>query len=516
MEKFVLIDGNSLLNRAFYATPVFTTKAGVPTNAVFGFVKLMLKIISDKKPSYFAVAFDLHAPTFRHKIYSDYKAGRKPMPDDLAQQMPIMKEVLKIMNIKILEKAGYEADDLLGTVAKKFDVQTYIYTGDRDAYQLVDKTTSVCFTRKGVSDILEFNESNFKDETGLVPSQIMDLKALMGDKSDNIPGVAGVGEKSAMGLLERFFDLDGVYAHLDEVTGALHTKLENGKEAAYFSKTLATIDTNAPIDIELADCVLKMPFPYALRQKFAELEFKSLQALENVFAQDEGNDTSTQDENEKKLEYTEEYPNDMSAVFTLLDEAKEDYIACDMAENEFRFALFDENTTTTTEYIFPVKMSLLDAGFFENELIPLYQRIYAGNRRVVTYNAKDVMHRLAAFDVAFSAPIEDVAILKCISDGLSNSDGLTFCLNQNAISDKNRAVGLLQLYRIYLASLNAEEKKLYREVELPLIPVLFDMEREGVCVNYAALMEFSSKYNAELDSLRADIYALAGEEFNFN
>ena len=516
MEKFVLIDGNSLLNRAFYATPVFTTKAGLPTNAVFGFVKLMLKIISDKKPSYFAVAFDLHAPTFRHKMYSDYKAGRKPMPDDLALQMPIMKEVLKIMNVKILEKAGYEADDLLGTVAKKFDVQTYIYTGDRDAYQLVDKTTSVCFTRKGVSDILELNESNFKDETGLVPSQIIDLKALMGDKSDNIPGIAGVGEKSAAGLLEKYFDLDGVYAHLNEVAGALHTKLENGKDAAYFSKNLATIDTNVPLDIELADCVLKMPFPYALRQKFAELEFKSLQALENVFAQDEGTDTSAKDQKDKNLEYTEEYPDDTSTVLSILDEAKEGYIACDMAENEFRFALFDENTTTTTEYIFPVKISLLDAGFFENDLIPLYKRIYEGNRRVVTYNAKDVMHRLATFDVAFSAPIEDVAILKCISDGLSNSDGLIFCLNQNAISDKNRAVGLLQLYRIYLASLNEEEKKLYYEVELPLIPVLFDMEREGVCVNYAALMEFSSKYNTELDCLRSDIYTLAGEEFNIN
>ena len=516
MEKFVVIDGNSLLNRAFYATPVFTTKAGLPTNAVFGFVKLMLKIISDKKPSYFAVAFDLHAPTFRHKLYSEYKAGRKPMPDELAQQMPIMKEVLKIMNVKILEKAGYEADDLLGTVAKKFDVQTYIYTGDRDAYQLVDKTTSVCFTRKGVSDILELNESNFKDETGLVPSQIIDLKALMGDKSDNIPGIAGVGEKSAAGLLERFFDLEGVYAHLDEVTGALHTKLEEGKDVAFFSKTLATIDTNVPLDLELADCVLKIPFPYALRQKFAELEFKSLQALENVFAQDGENDVPSKSDQTKGLEYTEVYPDDTSAIFAILDEAKEGYIACDMTENEFRFALFDEDTTKTTEYVFPVKTSLLDAGFFENELIPLYTRIFTGNRRVVTYNAKDVMHRLAAFDVPFNAPIEDVAILKCISDGLSNADGLTFCLNQNAISDKNRAVGLLQLYKIYLATLNEEEKKLYRDVELPLIPVLFDMEREGVSVDYAALMEFSSKFNAELDALRADIYALAGEEFNIN
>ena len=158
MEKLVLIDGNSLLNRAFYATPAFTTKDGTPTNGVFGFVKLLLKIISDKNPTYLAVAFDVHAPTFRHAMYADYKAGRKPMPDDLVVQFPILKEVLKLMNVKICEIAGYEADDVIGTLAKRFPVKTFIYTGDRDAYQLVDETTNVCFTRKGVSDILELSQ----------------------------------------------------------------------------------------------------------------------------------------------------------------------------------------------------------------------------------------------------------------------------------------------------------------------------------------------------------------------
>ena len=230
MEKLVLIDGNSLLNRAFYATPVFTTKDGLPTNGVFGFVKLMLKIISDKKPNYFAVAFDLHAPTFRHQMYDQYKAGRKSMPDDLAKQMPVLKDVLRVMGIKICELQGYEADDILGTLAKKFPVQTYIYTGDRDSYQLVDETTNVCFTRKGVSDILELTAKNFQDEIGLTPSQIIDLKALMGDKSDNIPGVAGVGEKSAMNLIKTYENIDGVYAHLEEIKGALHDKLEKDKD----------------------------------------------------------------------------------------------------------------------------------------------------------------------------------------------------------------------------------------------------------------------------------------------
>ena len=255
MEKLVLIDGNSLLNRAYYATPVFTSKSGLPTNGIFGFVKLLLKLISDKKPTYLAVAFDLHAPTFRHEMYADYKAGRKPMPEDLVVQVPILKEVLSLMKIKICELQGYEADDIIGTLAKRFAVQTYIYTGDRDSYQLVDDTTNVCYTRKGVSDILELSVENFKDEVGLTPVQIIDLKALMGDKSDNIPGVAGIGEKFAYHLLEEYQTLDGVYAHLDEIKGALNKKLSENKETAYFSQRLATIDTEVPIGVTLT-CLL--------------------------------------------------------------------------------------------------------------------------------------------------------------------------------------------------------------------------------------------------------------------
>lgn len=279
MDKFVLIDGNSLLNRAYYATPVFTAKNGLPTNGIFGFVKLLLKLISDKKPSYLAVAFDLHAPTFRHELYADYKAGRKPMPEDLVVQVPVLKEVLSLMRIKICEMQGYEADDIIGTLSKRFDVQTYIYTGDRDSYQLVDDTTSVCYTRKGVSDLLELSADNFRSEVGLEPAQIIDLKALMGDKSDNIPGVPGIGEKSAMQLLEQYENLDGIYAHLDEIKGSLNKKLTENRESAYFSRRLATIDTNVPIDVSLAECTLKTPFPHTVREKFAELDFRSMVSM---------------------------------------------------------------------------------------------------------------------------------------------------------------------------------------------------------------------------------------------
>lgn len=515
MEKLVLIDGNSLINRAFYATPVFTTKDGTPTNGVFGFVKLMLKIIADKKPTYFAVAFDLHAPTFRHNMYAEYKAGRKSMPEELAVQMPILKEVLKLMNIKTLEIAGYEADDLLGTMAKKFDVQTLIYTGDRDAYQLVDETTNVCYTRKGVSDILELSIDNFKNEINLVPSQIIDFKALMGDKSDNIPGVAGIGEKSALSLLEKYFDVDGVYAHLDEITGALHTKLENGREMAYFSKTLATIQTNAPLDIRIGDCLLKMPFSSKVKSKFADLEFKSLLAL-SIFEDKEHEEDERKNET---FEIEEIFPASITEILSALDEKEIETVACDITDKEIRFVVLDEEFKTkrkVVEYVLPIKKDLLDAGFFDVELQPVYTRLFGEKTRVIAYNVKDVMHATASVNAPFLSSYDDVSILKCLADGLGNSSGLTYCLNENGLEEKFRAFGVARLFEIYFSQLLEKEKRLYSTIELPLIKVLFEMEETGVCVDQETLYQTATKFNAELSNITKEIYALAGETFNVN
>ncbi len=519
MEKLVLIDGNSLLNRAFYATPVFTTKSGTPTNGVFGFVKLLLKIFTDKKPNYCAVAFDLHAPTFRHKLYGEYKAGRKPMPSDLAVQFPILKDVLRLMGISICELEGYEADDLLGTVAKRFaNVQTYIYTGDRDAYQLVDNATSVCFTRKGVSDILELTHKNFQDEVGLTPLQIIELKALMGDKSDNIPGVAGVGEKSAYSLLAQYGDLDGVYEHIEEISGALKTKLINGKENAYFSKKLATIDVNAPFDFSLADCVVRMPFPHALREKFAELEFKSLLSM-NIFNETNSREAETGERKIGRGKLVEVAPETVEEVLERLEEAWVDAIACDYTGSELRFSLLPKDWSSEQdleEYAFSIKQGLLDAGFYDYQLLPILRKIFSGEKKVTVYNAKDVMRLLAGLDLEFSANFDDVAILKCLADGLGNTDDLTFCLNQQSLPERNRAYGLAHLKELYFSALREEEKSLYEEVELPLVRVLFEMEKQGVCVNHEALMELSTRFNDELASLTKGIYELAGETFNIN
>ena len=510
MEKLVLIDGNSLLNRAFYATPVFTTKDGKPTNGVFGFIKLLLKIISDKAATHVAVAFDVHAPTFRHKMYDEYKAGRKPMPEDLAAQFPVLKEVLTLMNIRICEMAGHEADDIIGTLAKRFSLPTFIYTGDRDAYQLVDESTTVCYTKRGVSDLLELTHENFKDEIGLTPSQIIDLKALMGDKSDNIPGVAGIGEKTAYTLLETYGDLDGIYAHIDEIKGATQKKLIEGKEMAYFSKTLATIELDAPIPVELSECLLKMPFSHALKEKFAELEFKSLLS-KNIFSDETDTDSVPTEKVNTLKEVLLVTLESVEEALSIIDNDNSDIIACHLGDDGFQFYLNGD-----TEYFLPVKAGLLDVGFYDYQLIPLLQRIYSGKRRTISYNTKQVMRRLKELDIEYLAPFEDVSILKCLSDGLSNSDSLEFCLQYYGIPEKNKAYGLHYLYQTYSTSLRKEEKKLYADVELPLVRVLHEMETQGVSVNMKALDEFSVKFKAELSELVEKIYLLAGEQFNVN
>ena len=522
MEKLILIDGNSLLNRAFYATPAFTTKDGFPTNGIFGFIKLLLKIAADKKPEYMAVAFDLHAPTFRHKMYDAYKAGRKPMPEDLVKQIPVLKETLSLMNIKICELAGYEADDIIGTLAKRFPVQTYIYTGDRDSYQLVDETTSVCFTKKGVTDILELTCENFTDETGLTPSQIIDLKALMGDASDNIPGVAGVGEKSARTLIERYGSIDGVYENLEEIGGALHRKLVDGKESAYFSYKLATIDINAPIEVDLSDCVFRMSFSPSVRRKFVELDFRILSSMQ-IFKEENAEESeSKKAENSAEAHtVTKIQPTDLTETINRFDEytLASTEIACNWANDSFSFCIkakHADGKVEFTEYEFPIKENLLDVGYFLHSLKPIMDKLFAGKKRLIVYNYKDLRHRLSELETEFTAPYDDVALIKYIKEGLGVSETLDYVLDYHSIPTDKRAYGVYCLFDIYNKDLNTDELKLYNEVELPLSAILYDMEIAGVCVDETIIDEFSVKYNAELKELTAKIYSLAGEEFNIN
>ena len=245
MNKVVIIDGNSLVNRAYYALPPLATSKGKIYNAVFGFVNILTRLITEHNPTHLVVAFDAGKKNFRHELYKEYKGTRKGMPEELACQMQPLKDCLSAMNIKIVEQVGIEADDIIGTLSTRFSLPCVIVTGDRDCLQLINNKTEVWLTKHGISDIVSMNERQLKEEMNLTPSQIIDLKGLMGDASDNIPGVAGVGEKTALNLLEQYKSVEGVYENIDHITGKLHDKLMQNKETAFLSKKLATIILDA-------------------------------------------------------------------------------------------------------------------------------------------------------------------------------------------------------------------------------------------------------------------------------
>jgi len=280
MKKLVLIDGNAIFHRAYHSLPPFTTTNGEVTNAIYGFLRMLFDIYKKEKPEYLGIAWDRKAPTYRHTEFKEYKATRKPPPDDLYPQLPRLKEVLKTFNIPMEELDGYEADDILGTLAFKAEsednVETIIVTGDKDAFQLVDDRTWVMIPVKGISEVIMYNAAAVKEKMGIAPDQIVDYKALCGDASDNIPGVPGIGPKAACDLLKQYKHLDNIYQHLDELTGARRKKIEDGKESAYMSQKIATIQKDAPIEFNL-DHYRTHRIDYEKAKKiFTELEFHSL------------------------------------------------------------------------------------------------------------------------------------------------------------------------------------------------------------------------------------------------
>ncbi|MBE6053131.1 MAG: DNA polymerase I, partial [Clostridium sartagoforme] len=281
MERLLILDSNSLLNRAFYAIPELTTSDGVHTNAVYGFVNMLFKMKAELKPDYIVAAFDKKAPTFRHKEYEDYKAGRKKMPPELAEQFPIIKELLDLLSINIYELDGFEADDIIGSLAKyaeKNNIEVFVVTGDKDALQLASDNINVVITKKGVTETAVYNKKSFIDEFGVTPTQFIDVKGLMGDKSDNIPGVPGVGEKTAYKLIQTYGSIEEVLNNIDNISGKkLKDNLETYREQAVFSKKLATIMTEVPIDFDLDD--IKSQEAYnkeGLKKMFFKLQMKTM------------------------------------------------------------------------------------------------------------------------------------------------------------------------------------------------------------------------------------------------
>lgn len=505
MDKLVLIDGNSLLNRAFYATPVFSTSSGQPTNAIFGFIKLALKIISDVKPEYFVVTFDLKAPTFRHKMYEGYKATRSPMPEELASQVKPLKSLLSAMNIAMCEQEGVEADDLIGTLSKKFEVHSYIYTGDRDSFQLVDEKTDVYYTKRGVSDLLKLSVENFESEIGLKPSAIVDLKALMGDKSDNIPGVAGIGETSARKLLGEFGTLNGVYENIDGISSpSLRKKLEEGRESAYMSYSLATIKRDCNVELKLENCKTPATFSAEVKELFKTFEFKSL--LSTVKFED-GNGVES-----NEVSYPERI------VLETCEELKE--VCChnlgtfciDFTENGMYMYVngkFYEVICGANDLFckFPYEL-VLDC------LKVIFENI---ENKIVLYDYKQFLHRFAVGELDVKCKVEDIAVMHYLCDYFNEAKSAQELCVSKGYDGKYSAYVFSIIYNEYLETLkNDGTEQLYRDIEMPLIDVLYDMEATGVKVDTAQLDALGEAYSTKIDDLREKIFELCGCYFNIN
>ncbi|MGN0818199.1 MAG: DNA polymerase, partial [Candidatus Coproplasma sp.] len=501
MDKLVLIDGNSLFNRAFYATPIFTTKDGNPTNAIFGFVKLLFKIKTDLNPEYMIVAFDMKAPTFRHKMFDGYKATRKPMPTELAVQVEPLKSLLSAMNIATCQQEGIEADDIIGTLSNRYDVHSYVYTGDRDSYQLVDDKTDVYFTKRGVSELTKLTKDNFLSEVGILPYQVIDLKALMGDKSDNIPGVTGIGEKTALNLLNSYGTLDGIYSHIDEIKGATRDKLVNFKDQAYMSYELATINRNCDIDIMLEDCKVPKKFSSEVKRLFTQFEFKSLLSL-NIF----------EEEIVKATDYN--YPE--LTVCENLSELE------NLAKNAGQFYI-DFNESGAEIYVgerqYSVRISLdLFGGLPFEGFISAIRKIF-GNKenRVILFDFKSFLHDYSQYGIVADCDVEDISVMKYLADFFDGNDSLAKLCDYFGYDKKYSAFVLRELYQKYKAILESDgDNELYNEIEKPLIRVLYGMEKEGVKVDISRLNEFAKDYSEKIAEISERVYSLCGCRFNIN
>ena len=504
MEKLILIDGNSLINRAFYATPLLSNKNGLPTNAVLGFTNMLLRLIAEEKPEYMLVAFDRKEPTFRHEMYAEYKGTRKPMPEELRPQIDALKDVLDAMRIARFEQPGIEADDIIGTVSRLFPTKNLILTGDKDSFQLVDEKTTVLFTRRGISDTESFAAENFKEKTGIDPAQIIDLKALMGDSSDNIPGVPGVGEKTAKDLLSRYESIENLYEHTDELTGKLKEKIEEGRELCFLSKQLATIDLNVFFDKSLEDLRVKLPFPKEARAKFVELEFRSIAKKAELF--------------EAQSEQKSEEQAGVAAPDTV--------VVSDEKQIEPLFgkklAIHIGDTVSLSdgekEYSLLIKRSFFDEGFeFDGAIKALKPVFEDENARIIVFSKKKLRHTLATFGIDLKAFADDVSLEKYIVDFSGKEEDLNDLLIGYDLPESCPAFSLYVLSERLIGDLKQNDQlSLYCDVELPLSDVLYDMETAGFKVDENIIHELNEKYKAILSDLSEKIYELAGEKFNVN
>ncbi len=503
MEKMLLIDGNSLVNRAYYALPPLNNPQGMQVQAVFGFATMLVKMIETVKPDYIVTAFDVHAPTFRHKLYDGYKSRRKGMPDELAAQMPVLKEMLDVMGVRHVEMAGYEADDIIGTLSKRYDVQTYIVTGDRDSLQLVDSSTRVLLTKRGITEVDEIDETSLLEKYELTPQGIIDYKALAGDGSDDIPGVPGIGDKIAKNLLKQYGSLSGVYASLDDIGTRIRNILLEGKASAELSKTLATIDVAVPFECELEECKYEFPFSSSVFAFFESQGFKSLIRRAEIFTTGTVPTASSRKVAERVQIASAEKLREVIQGKT--------EVAMHVTESEFHFAV-DEGI----EYVVNLSYSFFDAGLSEPEIIAAVKDVLCDGRITkVVFDSKSFITYIyknykilcdGFFDVGLAQYIADATVPHAVMNGLFEA---------YSIAAADLASGMLTLKRELNEALNESGmRRLYYDIELPLVKVLFDMEQAGFEVNRARLEEIGAVYSEEEQRLTKQIHAEAGKQFN--
>ena len=488
MKKLLVVDGNSILNRAFYGIRPLKTKDGLFTNAIYGMVTILERHLQTYTPDYFAVAFDMRAKTFRHEFSESYKANRHGMPEELAVQLEPAKDCLRAMGALVLTKEGFEADDILGTMAamaEKEDVMTYIVTGDRDSLQLITEKTNVVLATN--TEPLLFDTEAFVEKYGVQPSQFVDVKALMGDSSDNIPGVPGIGEKTALKLIAEYGDLDAIYDDLDskKLAKGVLTKLGAGKDSAYDSRFLARIKCDVPLEITLADAAYEGHNKEELAELFKKFEFFGLM---------------------KKLSLDEEKA-----------EEEVSWRACEQP-----IVWNPEKTYAITFDFEEGKAAVADgADVYRIEDIASLRDILNGGCRFVVYDQKTALHALEAYGVTFDSCAEDImlmAYIAAITDNDFAFDKLTQRLlgkTADSLAEKAYLTGVL--YTVLEDELEkSKQTDLYREIEFPLCRVLYEIEKEGFSVDVAALKDFSARLGEMQAEIAERIYMLAGEEFNIN
>ena len=496
MKKLLVIDGNSILNRAYYGIRPLTNKNGLYTHAVYGMVNIISKHVESLKPDYCAVAFDLKAPTFRHKMYTEYKANRKGMPDELAVQLPYAKQCMQYLGYRVITREGYEADDILGTLAHDAEtngIHAYILTGDRDSLQLISEDVSVLLVK--TKETLEYNRDVFFENYGVEPSVFVDVKALMGDSSDNIPGVAGIGEKTALKLIADFGDMDKLYAEYEDssLSASVKKKLADGKDMAYLSRTLAKIDSEAPIDITLDECRYQGPDKENLYALFAELEFFALIkkfGLEGVQAPAKENNT--------EAEICEcENVCEISAK-----DAKESFSGkrVAVAVRDGAVSVFDGESRAC--------LGLEgDLNFLsECEIICHdYKSLYK------TLAANGITLKKCAFDTMLAA-----YVLNSGRNKYSFEEVLTAYLG-TADTAEGEDVAVYKLFNTLAPQIKENGcESLLHDIEIPLAKVLADMEIVGFRIDTQGIISYGEELSVTAEALKSRIYSMAGEEFNIN